>query len=118
MKIMKKAKFTIRVGFLLAFFLGCVGSLDPVWCVAGGGPCEPQNVPCARCSDSPNVLSGVRPGHLRSQGASWGISQAILADALNQAFLPTGDCSSGPCSPLPSSVFSCFTFLRTVVLII
>jgi hypothetical protein len=118
MNIAKKPKVTIRVVVLLALFLGCVGSLDQVWCAAVGGPCEPQNVPCAGCSDSPDVLSGVRNGHLRSQSASWGTFQAILLDALNHAFLPMGDCSSGPRSPLPSSLFSCFALLRTVILII
>lgn len=115
---MKKPKFTIRAVVLLALFLGCVGSLDQVWCLAAGGPCEPQNVPCQWCSDSPDVLSGVRHGHFRSQGASWGISQAALAYSLNQVFLTTGGYSGGLCSPLPSSVFSTFTFLHTVVLII
>ncbi len=44
MNIAKKPKVTIRVVVLLALFLGCVGSLDQVWCAAVGGPCEPQNV--------------------------------------------------------------------------
>ena len=41
-KIMKKPRFKVWLGLLIALFLGSVGSLDQVWCFEAGGRCDPH----------------------------------------------------------------------------
>ena len=127
---MKKRKFKIWLGLLLALFLGSLGSLDQVWCFKATGcrdiqkaPCDPPDAPesqhqCAGCSDSPVVLGAFRAGHFRFHGASLGNSHAAHSNSLCDAFLSTGGYSGDLFARLSITVLRSFSFLRTVVLLI
>jgi hypothetical protein len=127
---MKKQKFKIWLGLLLALFLGSLGSLDQIWCFEATGCCYPQRVPCSPpvapespcqctgCSDSPVVLGGFRLGQFRLQCASLVNQQMADADFVYETRLPQGDYSGDWSSHLPSAGFNPFAFLRTVILII
>ena len=127
---MKKPKFKIWLGLLLALFLGSLGSLDQVWCFEAGGRCDPKKRLVARqvlqnprvsVRDVPTaqlLLGGFRSGHLRVQGASWLILRRLTPISCMRLVLPQGDYSGDLSSQVPSTVFNSFAFLRTVILII
>lgn len=127
---MKKPKFKIWLGILLALFLGSLGSLDHVSCLEAGGRCEPLGVPCCPpgtpqsscqctgCSDSPVVLGGFRSGNLRVQGASLAYPKMAAAAFGYGTRLPQVSYLGDLSSRLPSADFNPFASLRTVILII
>jgi hypothetical protein len=127
---MKKQKYKIWLGLLIALFLGSVGSLDQVWCFEAGGRHDPQHeagsLPaapeplgqCAGCSDSPAILGSARSGPVRVQSASCAYPQGALADFLYETRLRSSGYSGDLFSKVSSTIFSSFTFLRTVVLLI
>ena len=124
---MKKRKFKIWLGLLLALFLG---SLDQVWCFEATGCRDAQKSPCGLpitpespyqcmgCTDSPVAMSVSRTAHFRLHSASFGNFEAAHADCLCDAFLLTSGYSGGLFPRVPITVFRSFALLRTVVLLI
>ena len=124
---MKKRKFKIWLGLLLALFLG---SLDQVWCFEATGCRDAQKSPCGLpitpespyqcmgCTDSPVAMSVSRTAHFRLHSASFGNFKAAHADCLCDAFLLTSGYSGGLFPRVPITVFRSFALLRTVVLLI
>ncbi len=128
--MVRKPKFVIWLGVLMALFMGSLGSLDEM---CSEDPCErkdPQNAPgwppdfppspspCSGCSDSPATFGGPRIGHFRVFSASRPDHQAALADTLNDSLTPTFGHAGCLSRWLQSRVLNPLPFLRAVVLLI
>lgn len=125
-----KPKVVTWLIFLMALFMGSIGSLDVVCCLESCEFRNPQEVPfsqpespappspCAGCSDSPAIFVGHRSGHCRVLGATLYNPQEASGDSFNNSLIPLFGHVGCPSRYAQSHVLNPFSLPQTVVLLI